>query len=101
MLYRPDGETSVVMTCWSVREVPARDSNPSTRHLCGVVGTDGRVCSPIKQFDSEKKKFVTQSGKVYQVEGAPGYNNNAEYVWQQWCLVNGVDDYVDITHDYR
>lgn len=101
MLYRPNGETSVVMAHWSVREVDIKGLDSSTRHLCGVVGVDGRVCSPIEHFNPEKRSFVTRSGKVYQVAEEPGYNNNAEYVWQNWCQMNGVDGWVDVTDDYN
>jgi hypothetical protein len=31
------------------------------------------------------------------LRGAPGHNAEAQYVWEQWCLVNGVRKFNDVT----
>lgn len=99
-MYRPGPETRVQIRSWSVREVDAFDVK--SRHLCGVVDSDGRVCSPIQEFDPETMEATTRSGKIYEIVGWPGTDPDAEYVWSMWCRMNGIEskDFVDVTAEY-
>ena len=101
MLYRPQkNESHVIIDNWSVREVTHDGS--TTRHLCGVVNGEGRVCSPIQDFDSSNMSFTSRSGKLYEARGWPGQNNDAEYVWNNFCGIIGVEptEYTDATKEY-
>jgi hypothetical protein len=73
---------------WDVRELPDGD-----RHFVGwnIVEMEGRVSSKIVTFDQRYMTGVTQSGRVYQLLRAPGTDSDAEYVWQAWCRINGVE----------
>jgi len=46
--------------------------------------------------------FTSQSGKLYEARGWPGQNNDAEYVWNNFCGIIGVDptEYTDATKEY-
>lgn len=100
-VYRPGPETRVTIDNWSVREVTINDQ--ITRHLCGTVAGEGRVCSPIQDFDSQKMEFTTRSGKVYEAIGWPRVGQtDAEFVWSKWCSLNGIKnhEYDDVTKEY-
>ena len=91
-----DDEPEIILGSWSVRELPDGD-----RHFVGynhAHGGEGRVSSKILEFDPESLKGRTRSGRVYQLEqhGA-GINLDAEYVWNQWKIINKVEEYTDVT----
>ena len=100
-VYRPGPETRVMIDNWSVREIMM--GAEKTRHLCGTVGGEGRVCSPIQDFDKQSMEFTTRSGKIYETIGWPSSGNNeAEFVWSKWCAINGISnhEYEDVTKEY-
>jgi len=100
-VHRPGPETRVMIDNWSVREV--NSAGEATRHLCGTVGGEGRVCSPIQDFDPGKMEFVSRSGKIYEAIGWPRTGQtDAEFVWSQWCSLNGIKnhEYEDVTKEY-
>ena len=100
MLFRPDGETRVVIEHWSVAEVTCAGIGYATQHLVGVVDGLGRVCSPIQEFDHNKMEAVTRSGKIYELHGRPGSDMSADYVFAQWCRLNEIDEWTDVTNEY-
>jgi len=100
MLFRPDGETRVVMEHWSVAEVTCAEIGHATQHLVGVVDSLGRVCSPIQEFDHNKMEAVTRSGKIYELHGRPSSDIDAKYVFANWCKMNGITEVTDVTKEY-
>ena len=101
MLYRPSkNESRVMIDSWSVREISS--NGITSRHLCGVVNGEGRVCSPIQDFDSSNMSFTSRSGKLYEARGWPGQNNDAEYVWAGFCKANDIEptEYIDVSKEY-
>ena len=62
----------------------------------------GRVSTAIREYDAAKRQGLTESGRVYELTGAPAAESDAdaEYVWQAWCALNRVSSYVDVTHQY-
>ena len=97
MLFRPESETKVQMSAWSVREVSSPLDDETTQHLVGVVDGLGRVCSPIQEFDRETMTVTTRSGKLYELIGPPGVDIDAEYVFKNWCRMNGVTELINVT----
>ena len=85
---------------WTIREVQPRN----TRHLVGynLTEQEGRVSSHITGYDAERHRVTTESGRVYELVGDPGYNDDAEYVWESWCRRLGTQaaSWTDVTHDY-
>jgi hypothetical protein len=88
------GEPEVVLVRWRILE-----TDRGTRHLVGAREDDftGRVSTAITTFDPSGAMATTSSGRVYQLRGEPAYNADAEYVWQQWCAVNGIRNSRDVT----
>lgn len=89
-----DREPEVVLVRWRVMETESGD-----RHLVGAREDDftGRVSTAITTFDSSRMMAVTRSGRTYQLQGAPGFNADAQYVWERWCIVNGVQISNDVS----
>jgi hypothetical protein len=89
-----DGEPEVVLVRWRILETDSGD-----RHLAGAREDDftGRVSTAITTFDPARMMATTLSGRTYQLRGAPAYNPDAQYVWEQWCVVNEVRMSSDVT----
>jgi hypothetical protein len=88
------GEPEIVLVRWRILETDSGE-----RHLVGAREDDftGRVSTAITTFDPSRMMAMTQSGRTYQLRGAPGYNADAQYVWERWCAVNGVQKSNDVT----
>ncbi|MGZ4955092.1 MAG: AAA family ATPase [Methylobacter sp.] len=95
-------EPEETIICWSVREALFNDSHDKSRHLIGYIPRKGkgRVTSAIQSFDRETMRIKTTSGRIYQLEGQPGFDPDAEYVWTQWKALNEVRDEDDVTQEY-
>ncbi|MBB5442054.1 MULTISPECIES: hypothetical protein [unclassified Paraburkholderia] len=89
-----ESEPEVSIARWKVIEIDA-----GTRHFVGLDERDltGRVSSAIVAFDHSRLCGRTLSGRVYRLIGNPGQADNVDYVWQQWCIVNEVASFSDVT----
>ncbi len=87
-------EPEVSLVRWRVLEI-----DDGTRHFVGLNNRDlsGRVSSAIVAFDLAAQRGKTLSDRVYQLVGDPGHADNADYVWQAWCVVNQVKSFTDVT----
>lgn len=88
---------------WTIREITKSDQLPiNTHHIVGYNSTEGegRVSSAIESFDKETLVATTGSGRLYQLNTDPAINMDAEYVWQRWCQINDVQDWIDVTDQY-
>ncbi|GAB3656394.1 hypothetical protein [Ramlibacter alkalitolerans] len=95
---RPD----VTLTDWAAFEVPLNGPNEAwTRHLAGWSCEDrhGQVCSAIESFDPTTGQCLTSSGRVYRLTGRPGMNGDAQYVWNRWKRIAGVESERDVTRE--
>ncbi len=68
-----------------------------SRHLVGLADREGRVCSGIVLWDLKNLCATTVSGRVYQLMGPPGWNADADYVFEGWKAVNGCEKVKDMT----
>lgn len=85
----------ITLNAWSVFEVPMDGPNkPWTTHFTGFAleKCKGQVSSPVEKFDPSTRCGVTRSERVYQLEGPPGCNSDAFYVWGLWRHVNRIPD---------
>jgi hypothetical protein len=75
------------------------ETDKGDRHFVGYNLSDreGRVSTPIDNFDLATLTGRTRSGRTYQLRDRPGVDADAMYVWQDWCRVNGVQSWVDVT----
>lgn len=104
-IWRPDDvETtpSIVMINWKVYEVASPYWDGTSRHFVGYNKTEkaGRVSSEINSFDQDSMRGWTRSGRIYQLEGDPGTDEDAEYVWERWQKINDVISFNDVTEEY-
>ena len=71
-----------VMTRWHLLQVVSLTGQRS-RHLIGRAEGVGRLCTGLKRIDLGAMTALTQSGRIYVLEGPPGYDEDAEYLWNQ------------------
>lgn len=78
-------EPSTTLYQWQIYDVDGDfDHAGKTRHFMGYTGREGRVSSPVIEFDSVTMQGRTKSGRVYKLSGRPGFNSVATYVWSWW-----------------
>ena len=85
-----------VMTNWRVFQVRGPLGSRS-RHLVGRVSGEGRVCSALARLDLTTLTAVSGSGRFYRLEGPPGQDPDATYVWEQWARLNRTTHMRDMT----
>lgn len=85
-------ETSLAQ--WQVMELPNGD-----RHFVGyaVEDREGRASSAVVVLDTATMSGVTTSGRIYRLQGRPGYHADAEYTWRRWARINGASDWKDVS----
>jgi len=85
----------IVLAQWRIYE-----SDIKERHFVGYNLTEGegRVSSAIQTFDENTMTGITRSGRVYKLQGAPGWNSDAEYTWNRWKHINSVESSEDVTN---
>ena len=76
-------EPVTVMSIWSLVQV-SWASGERTRHLVGRANREGRVCSDIVAFDLDSMTATTRSGRQYRLQGEPGRNRDAWFVFEVW-----------------
>src|SRR5262245_60139722 len=89
-------QPSIALARWRVLE-----TQTGARHLVGwnIEDAEGRVSSALTGFDQRRLRGVTQSGRTYQLEGEPGYDADAQEVWNGWRVVNSVSSERDVSRD--
>ena len=86
---------------WQIYSVePVNAGEPNTIHFVGYAGYEGRVCSAVQTFDITTRRGITQSGRIYELVGEPGYNSDAMYVWDRWIQINGNPKVENVTESY-
>jgi hypothetical protein len=82
-------QPDLTLTGWAVFEALLPAIGHPTVHFVGYHAADseGRVSSPIEQFDSASRCGVSRSGRVYQLAGEPGLGADAQYVWARWLRI--------------
>lgn len=90
-------ESETVLSRYRVFKLPE-----GTRHFCGYVAADreGRVSSQIMDWDPVTRVGTTRRGRRYRLDGEPGFDPDAEYVWARWKRINEVTDFKDVTEEY-
>lgn len=85
----------VELAAWRVMQLV-----DGSRHLVGTSLGDnsaGRVSSRIVCFDALRSAAVTDSGRVYQLVGAPGRSSDNDYVWARWVEQAELFGWMDVT----
>jgi hypothetical protein len=89
-------EPKIELHLWKVLEADG------TRHFVGYSfnGQEGRVSSRIMKYNRASRTGITGSGRHYQLMGPPGSHEDADYVWDRWTKLNGIENVKDVTHEY-
>jgi hypothetical protein len=89
---------------WQVYEVKNPKGTGWDVHFSGNIdgcGGEGRVCSAIQKFDNKTMCGVSQSGRIYELIGDPGYSSNGSYVWSRWLAAYSNIEHRNITYKYK
>ena len=80
-----DEQPEITLIRWRILEV-AEGECKGQRYLVGYCpgNCEGRVSTAIVSINVEKKRCTTQSGRIYHLEGRPGYDPDGGYVWRTW-----------------
>lgn len=95
-------EPHTKMHSWQVYQVAGKlgTEGGDTIHFVGYAGYEGRVCSPVQTYDQKTHRGVTASGRIYELVGPPGYNGDAQYVWDRWLGMMGNPKVAEVTSEY-
>ena len=85
-----------VMTIWRIFQVRGPLGSRS-RHLVGRASGERRVCSELAKLDLTSLTAVSRSGRFYRLEGPPGQDPDATYVWLMWTQLNRATHLRDMT----
>jgi hypothetical protein len=104
------GEAALAMSIWMSRPVEEEptitlvrwrifETEMGQRHFVGarLDESSGRVSSAIVDIHVDSRTGTTESGRVYILVGPPGFDDDAQYVWERWACMNEVTGARDIT----
>jgi hypothetical protein len=88
---------TITLSDWCVYQIDA-----GTRHLVGRNDDSdhGRVSSAIESVDYPPLRARTRSGRIYELRMPGDLHPDASYTWHQWCQLNQVSWYVDVTSEF-
>ncbi|WP_375184286.1 hypothetical protein [Aquabacterium sp.] len=94
-------QRELVLVDWSIHEL-----NEDGERSLVLVGyspknAEGRVSSEVVELDTATLRATTSSGRVYLLEGPPGRNSDAEYVFARYKRMYKLQDKTqDVTSHY-
>jgi len=88
-------EPVAVMTHWRLFQLLGQTGRRS-RHLVGRAGGEGRVCSALASLDLLTLTAISGSGRFYRLQGPPGQDPDAQYVWDAWSRFAGATHVRDV-----
>ncbi len=93
------GPPDVEFIHWAVYEMQLSSRDMPTRHLVGERRQNpfGRVSSPIVAVDPVRRLVMTESMRIYELQGDPGLAAGGEATWRQWFAMYQLTDYTDVT----
>ena len=94
-------EPETKLTRWRVYNVMLPGGLEYTAHFVGNADGEGRVSSPILEYDAKTKRGVSRSGRVYELAGDSGNCRDAAYVFQHWCVIENDPPKQDVTGEYK
>lgn len=89
-------EPVTVMSHWKLVQIKSTDGQRS-RHLVGRASFEGRVCSAIVSIDLVAMRVATMSGRIYELDGPPGRDSDADWVFAGWLRRMSVPTFRDMT----
>jgi len=92
-----DGVKDIKLCDWRVYNVGGSNN---TIHFLGNTGVQGRVSSPIIEYDEKEKIGKTFSGESFQLCGLMGYDQDAIKIFCKWLGIIGAPGVEDISERY-
>jgi len=89
-------EPVAAMTHWRLFQLRGPTGRRS-RHLVGRANGEGRVCSALANINLATLAAVSGSGRFYLLQGPPGHDPDAQYVWDTWSRFTGATHVRDVT----
>jgi len=91
----------VVLVGWHVFGVQLPGRAGHTRHFSRTKVEDGhgKASTGIVAFDRLVRRGVTESGRVYLLDGSPGVEVNAAFAWDAFVRVNRAENIVDVSSE--
>lgn len=87
---------SVILRCWRIFQTDDDDV-----FFAGLLHDHKvRVSSEVVEFDPELQRGVTQSGRIYYLNGHPGTDRYVLAAWQQVAMARGIEICSDVTSWY-
>lgn len=79
-------DAALTMSRWRAWEVLLPGFDAPTWHLVGYLPDEryGKVSSPLCAVNPATRTATTKSKRTYRLEGPPGDDSDAEYVWRSW-----------------
>ena len=95
-------QATVTLVAWNVFEVKLPHGIAPTWHLCGFrkETARGKVSSAISALDPDKRRCITRSGNVYELQGSPGSSTDALATRGQWLQMNHVQNDIGVTTEF-
>lgn len=92
---------SVELIDWAVFEVQLASRAAPSQHLVGSRRQNpfGKVSSAIVAVDPARHCILTESGRIYALQGTSGLVPGNEGVWQKWLSMYHLPTYTDLTED--
>lgn len=87
-------QSRLTLRSWRVIQTPG-----GAQHLIRycIENREGRVSSVVQEIDYETLIARTGTGRVYALQGGPGADADAKYVWRRWAALNAVEPWEDVT----
>ena len=89
-------DAHIVLTDWAVMQVSLGGADGAvTRHFIGIRGgrpPRAQVSSPVVTFDPHSVRGVTESGRIYQLNGFSPVSVAVLATWTRWKEINRIVD---------
>ena len=83
-----DEQPKVTLENWCVMRLTDQLTATSSVYLVGrlVPEWEGRVSSAVLHIHRATMRARTASGRLYELSGSPGYDNDGMYVWNRMLM---------------
>lgn len=92
----PEEATITRISSWRFVSVKHPDGTVQ-RHFVGRANDEGRLSTGVKLLDVRTMRATTESGRVYEVVGAPSDDVDAAYLYAKWLQYGGRTELKDLT----
>jgi hypothetical protein len=94
-------EPRIVLVRWRAWEVQVPNYDAPTWHLVGYIAEEecAKVSSAVAFVHIDTEEVTTKTGRTYALNGPPGIDADAAYLWETWQRQHGVIVLREVTTD--